>query len=302
MEKLSGGAIQENWHLQTDQGDYVLRTDAPSSLSTSHSRPEEFAILKVAFEAGVMAPKPVLQCQDPSIIGAPFYLMEKAEGIAQGRKITRDANLPQIGRAIAQDLGHELAKLHKITPPEPSLPFLDIPENPAQRRIDGYRADLDNLPDGHPVIEFALNWLEDHQPKSQIIRLCHTDYRTGNYMIHQGRLTAILDWEFASWSDPHEDLGWLCARCWRFGNDHLKVGGISDLEPFLNGYNSHADAPIDPSQIPYWQIMAEVRWAVIALQQAERCHAGETTLELALTGPLAAEMEFNMLNLIESQT
>jgi len=88
--KLSGGAIQENWQLETDAGAFVLRTDAPSTLSTSHSRPEEFAILKAVHKAGVMAPKPIALCEDASVIGAPFYLMEKAEGIAQARKIVRD--------------------------------------------------------------------------------------------------------------------------------------------------------------------------------------------------------------------
>jgi len=94
-------------------------------------------------------------------------------------------------------------------------------------------------------------------------------------MVHEGRLTAILDWEFACWSDPMEDIGWICAKCWRFGNDHLEVGGLSGLAPFLEGYESVSGTPIDRACIPYWQVMAELRWAIIALQQAERCHGGE---------------------------
>ncbi len=299
LTKMSGGAIQENWQVVTSLGDFVLRTDAPSTLSTSHSRPEEFAILRAAYGAGVIAPRPIALCEDTSVIEAPFYLMEMAKGMAQARKIVRDPELANFGPELAKTLGEELAKLHRITPPQGGLGFLNVPENPAQHRIDGYRRDLDALPEGHPVLEHALNWLEDNQPASQVVRLCHSDYRTGNFMVHEGRLTAILDWEFACWSDPMEDIGWITARCWRFGNDHLEVGGISDLPPFLAGYESISEASTDRSAIPYWQVMAELRWAIIALQQAERCHSGEPTLELALSGPLAAEMEWNILNLLE---
>jgi len=296
LKKLSGGAIQENWHLKTDSTDYVLRTDAPSTLSTSHSRPEEYVILRTAHEAGVTVPQPIALCADETIIGTPFYLMEMARGIAQARKIVRHPDLPAFGPMLAETLGKELAKLHQITPPNTQLSFLSVPDNPAQHRINSYRADLDALPDGHPVLEYALNWLEDNKPQKQTVRLCHTDYRTGNFMVHNGELTAILDWEFACWSDPLEDIGWICAKCWRFGNDHLTVGGIAGLEPFLKGYGT----TIDMAQLPYWQVMAETRWAIIALQQAERCHVGEHTLELALSGPLAAEMEMNILDLIEA--
>ena len=300
MEKLSGGAIQENWLLETGDGAFVLRTDAPSTLTTSHSRPEEFAILKVAYEAGVMAPRPLVLCEDESVIGAPFYVMEKADGIAQARKILRDPDLASFGDSLAETLGEQLAKLHKIGPKDADLPFLKRPDpSPAQARINRYREDLDALPNGHPVLEYALNWLEDHQPKSSRIALCHTDYRTGNLMVLKGKLTAILDWEFAGWSDPMEDIGWICCRCWRFGNDHLKVGGISRLAPFLRGYERVSGGKVNPEELPYWQVMGELRWAIIALQQGERVHAGEPTLELALSGHMASEMESNILDLIE---
>ena len=298
ITKLSGGAIQENWLISTDRGIFVLRTDAPSTLSTSHSRPEEFAILELAHEAGVLVPRPIALNEDVSCIGTPFYLMEHAPGIAQARKITRDPKLSDFGPSLACSLGQELAKLHAIRPPQANLAFLLVPERPAQHRIDTYRADLDALPDGHPVLEFTLNWLEEHQPETQNVALCHSDYRTGNFMVDDGRLTAILDWEFACWSDPMEDIGWICAKCWRFGNDHLRVGGLASIEPFLNGYG----VEVDQSAIPYWQVMAETRWAIIALQQAERCHNGEPTLELALSAPLAAEMELNILDLIKAQS
>lgn len=309
MSKLSGGAIQENWLLdvrceggeRSGPQQWVLRTDAPSSISTSLSRAEEFAILSVAFAAGVAAPEPILLCEDESVIGGPFYIMARGGGTAQARHILRDPEVVNFGPALARELGVNLARLHLVTPPQEELSFLPVPdEAPALHRIAGYRADLDLLSERHPVLEYALNWLEAHRPESRDTVLCHSDFRTGNYMVEAGRLSAILDWEFASWSDPDEDIGWLTARCWRFGADRREVGGIAGLDAFLAGYEQESGRPVDRARLPYWQVMAEVRWAVIALQQGARCNSGaELTLELALTGLMPPEMELNILDLID---
>lgn len=309
LDKLSGGAIQENWSLdvcmkggqQPGEQAWVLRTDALSTISSSLGRAEEFAILKVVERVGVTAPAPVLLCQNTNVIGTPFYLMSRKEGTAHAREITRDPNLSVFGEKLAVQLGTELGRLHRVTPQTADLPFLSIPDQaPTHSRINQYRDDLDALPDAHPVLEFALNWLEDNAPTPNPVALCHCDFRTGNYLVKDGILTAILDWEFASWGDPDEDIGWLCARSWRFGNDHLQVGGIASLEGFLKRYQTESQRTVSVSQIFYWQTMAELRWAVIALQQAQRCRSNiEITQELALTGLMASEMELNILNLIE---
>lgn len=308
MSRLSGGAIQENWLLDVtfDGGTHagpqrwVLRTDAPSTISTSLGRAQEYAILKAAHRAGVAAPQPHLLCEDPEVIGGPFYVMERGSGTAHARKITRDPDLSKFGPSLAQRLGRELARLHRVVPPVDGIAFLPVPTgHPAATRIAGYRADLDALPDSHPVLEFALNWLEDNMPPANPTVLCHTDYRTGNYMVAGGELSAILDWEFASFSDPDEDIGWMIAPCWRFGNDELAVGGIADLDDFLSGYEAESGRTVNRANLRFWQVMAELRWAVIALQQGERCSSGtEITQELALTGLMSAEMELNILNLI----
>ncbi|MBE9553760.1 MAG: phosphotransferase, partial [Proteobacteria bacterium] len=93
MDKLSGGAIQENWGLHVavdgEARDWVLRTDAPSGVSTSHGRVEEFALLKAAHEAGVTVPEPLFLNTDPALLGKPFYLMARIAGRAEGHILTR---------------------------------------------------------------------------------------------------------------------------------------------------------------------------------------------------------------------
>jgi aminoglycoside phosphotransferase (APT) family kinase protein len=106
----------------------------------------------------------------------------------------------------------------------------------------------------------------------------------------------VLDWEFACWSDPMEDVAWFCARCWRFGAWDREAGGLGSREAFYRGYEAEAGRLIDRAAIPWWEAIAALRWAVIALQQGERhLTGGEESLELALTGLRAPEMELDAL-------
>ena len=80
--------------------------------------------------------------------------------------------------------------------------------------------------------------------------LCHRDFRTGNYMVtaespQGGGLTGILDWEFAGWGAPMEDVAWFCAKCWRFGVNESEAGGISRRENFYRGYREASGREID---------------------------------------------------------
>ena len=312
INKLDGGAIQENWgfNVEIDGGPWagqtaaVLRTDASSVVSASMSRMQEYAVLKVAYEAGVLAPEPLLLCDDVGIIGRRFYLMRRLHGVAAGHRLVRDAIFqdPQCGDLLVERLGEELARIHQILPPQPGLEFLlPVPANAAQARIDQYRAYLDALDTPQPFLEWSLCWLEDQQPKPNSMVLCHSDYRTGNYLVEGGQLTGILDWEFSSFSDPDEDLGWFCARCWRFGQRARQAGGIGTRRAFYRGYTRIAERELNVEGIPYWEIMATVRWSIIALQQGQRCLTDrDQALELALTGQRVAELELDILEQIQN--
>lgn len=300
LKQLSGGAIQENWRLKLDleggnwpgSHDLVLRKDAPSNVAVSHGRPEEFAILKAAHDAGVTVPTPCVLCEDTDVLGTPFFLMHCVTGTAAGHKLAK----AEANDDLAAELGRDLARIHAIAD-KPELAFVEKPLlPPAEATIADYRAHLDALPDRHPAVEWGLSWLEANAPDPVTPVFCHRDYRTGNYMVDDGKLTAVLDWEFAGWNDPMEDIGWLTAKCWRFGANDREVGGIGSLDAFLAAYEDENGGAIDRDQIGYWQVMAHVRWAVIALQQADRfVTGGERNLELALTAHIVPELELEIL-------
>ncbi len=305
FRRLGGGAIQENWALDAvvaggrypGRLDLVLRTDAPSGVAVSHTRPQEFALLKAAHAVGVTVPEPIAVCAEGGPLGKPFYLMRRLAGTAAGHVVVRDDKWHGDRGALAERLGHELARIHAIRPPRPDLDFLPIPDGPpALTAIAGYRRWLDGYRMPRPALEWGLRWLERHAPPAGEIVLCHRDFRTGNYMVDDHGLTGILDWEFAGWGDPDEDVGWFCAKCWRFGRDDREAGGIGARADFLRGYANSGGRVPEPERVAYWETMAHARWAVVALQQGERHVSGaERSLDLALTGRRIAELERELL-------
>lgn len=305
FSRLSGGAIQNNLALALEctggaypgMLDLVVRSDAVSQVDVSLSREHEFRVLQCAWQAGVTVPEPLWLCTDLSVIGAPFCVMRRVAGFASGRQLVRGMLAEDQARALTQQLAQELARLHAVRPPDQRLDFLPVPSTaPALRRVHNYRIALDGIPEAHPVIEWALNWLEDNAPPQGELVLCHGDFRTGNYMVDAGRLSGVLDWEFASWSDPLEDIGWLCAKSWRFGQNDREVGGIGHKRDLFSAYAHASGREVDARQVLYWEAMGLTRWAIIALQQAQRHISGEEpSLELALTGRMVPEMEYDLL-------
>ena len=308
--RLSGGAIQENWRIRAEidggahggEQSFVVRTDSPSGVAVSHSRAQEFALLEAAFAAGVTVPAPLWLCEDRERIGRPFFVMRCIAGTAAGHVLVKDEGLGGDRVQLAERLGGELARIHSIRPPRTDLAFLPACDDaPAIHAIRRLRATLDGHHAPHPALEWGLRWLERHAPARGDIVLCHGDYRTGNYMVDAHGLSGILDWEFAGWGDPLQDIGWFCAKCWRFGANAREAGGIGRREDFYRGYERFSGRPLKRGRVHYWEVMAHVSWAVIAIQQAERHLCGEeTSLLLALTGHIVPELEYEILTMTEA--
>lgn len=311
MARLSGGAIQENWGMDvsvsggTHEGEqaWVLRTDAASAVAVSLGRPQEFSVLSVAHAAGVTVPQPLWLCCDSQVLGRDFFIMKRIAGVAAGHRLVREAELVPNRTLLGEELGATLARLHTVKPSLVSLDFLPAPhENHALATIAEYRRHIDEIEVSRPALEWGLRWCELHAPASAPACLIHRDYRTGNYMVDEGRLTGVLDWEFAGWGDPGEDIGWFMAKCWRFNANEREAGGVAHAEDFLRGYQSVSGRSFSTDELRYWQVMGHLRWAVIALQQAQRHLSGkQPSLELALTGRMVAELEYEILNLTSGE-
>ena len=308
LKRMSGGAVQENWVLDVDvrsgshpgPHQWVLRTDAAARVAASHSRSEEFHILQAAHAAGVLAPQPLFLCSDLAVTGREFFVMQRLTGVASGHRVTREAALIPDRARLAGELAENLALLHHVKPPQARLPFLKTML--ARDCIAGYRNYLDQLPDPHPALEWGLRWCELNAPAQEETTFIHRDYRTGNYLVHEGHLSGVLDWEFAAFGNPLEDVGWIFAKCWRFAGKHLPCGGIAEANDFLVPYHQASGRTVTPEALVYWQVMAHIRWSIIALQQAQRYLSGvERSLELALTGRIVPELEHEILVLTKKR-
>ena len=337
LKPLKGGGIQENWTVEAEVGgarrDFVLRKDALATIEASHSRRDEFALIRAAHAAGVTAPEPIGFCDDAAVMGGPFALMAKVKGVGLGPKVVkelRDEHRP----ALTTRLAREMARVHAIAPPTTPFPpprgegsgVGDVssgrtdgpPPRPSPTRGEGgalaflgpppadfaraevalLRGWLDALKLRRPSLEWALRWCELHIPRQREATLIHRDFRTGNYMVDDGVLTAVLDWEFACWGDPMFDIGWLHAECWRFGRPDLEAGGIGERSAFYAAYEAESGRKVDDAAVRAYEVLAHCRWAVIALQQGERHSSGrEPSLEHALTGRIAEELELAALRL-----
>jgi aminoglycoside phosphotransferase (APT) family kinase protein len=191
-------------------------------------------------------------------------------------------------------MAEELAKIHAL-PPE-RLPFLE--EASVDRLVD----ELDEVGEPHPAIELGLWWLREHRPPLRRPVVVHGDFRIGNLVVDEHGLVGILDWEFAHLDDPARDLAFGLVRAWRFGRDDLRLGGIGDVEPYLERYNGLTGSDVRPEELEYWELAGNVAWAIGCLTQARRHLSGqERSVELAILGRLGAEVEYEICHLLEGQ-
>jgi aminoglycoside phosphotransferase (APT) family kinase protein len=315
FRQLSGGACQDNYLVAMSHGGStaltnhetcVLRTDKGGALLGSLSRAQEYQVIERAVAAGVLTPPVKWLSEDTSIVGHPFYLMQKIEGTANPREILKSKKIDF--KKLAADIATNLAKIHSVEYGSQVLPFLDRKLRPgttdvALTAVADCRRLLDELPGGYPGIELCLNWAEANAPVTDTIVLAHSDFRSGNFMVDVaggGNLTGILDWEFAHWSDRHEDIGYIRMRDWRFGKVKNEVGGFSSAEDFYPHYEAASQTKIDPVKVRYWEVMGNLRWAIGAAQQGERHLSGKDKgIEFASIGRRVAEMELEAMRLIE---
>jgi aminoglycoside phosphotransferase (APT) family kinase protein len=288
---LPGGASKEAWavDLRTDEGTRALlvrRAAGGVIHAVTLTLRQEFQVLEAAHAAGVSVPRPVAYLGE--LDGREAFAMELVEGETIGRRIVRDPP-PQLPLQMAE----ELARIHAI--PAAELPFL--PEGDVLAR---FRDELDSVDEPHPAIELGLHWLAARLPRGRASTVCHGDFRLGNLVVGPSGLTHVLDWEFAHLGDPVEDVAWPLVRAWRFGAADRRLGGVGDVAPYLDRYNELTGRNVPLAELDVWEVLGNVKWAIGALTQSRRHLRGqERSVELAVLGRLAAEMEWELLRLIE---
>ncbi|MEX2211393.1 MAG: phosphotransferase family protein [Gaiellaceae bacterium] len=284
---LAGGASKEAWAVDGDGQELLVRRAARGVIHQfTLSLEEEFRVLEAAHEAGVKVPRPVAYYAD--LGGREAFAMERVRGETIGRRIVRD---PPPGLAV--QLAEELAKVHGI--PHARVAFLTGSDT-----VTRMEQELHSVDEPHPAIEYGLAWLRERRPEPLPDVVCHGDFRIGNVAVDDDGLVALLDWEFAHVGDPRDDLAWPLVRAWRFGAAGLRLGGVGDPEPYLERYRELTGRDVALADLYWWEVLGNVKWAVGCLTQSRRHLDGlDRSVELAVLGRMAGEMEHELLELIE---
>jgi len=205
---------------------------------------------------------------------------------------------------MTAQLGAVLAKIHAIPIEKHGLDaLLPTPPSdvsPALSEVDRFEQVYRVItPEPHPAFELAFRWLRERAPQTARRTLVHGDYRIGNVIFGPEGTRAILDWELAHIGDPMEDLGWICVRSWRFGNDDRPVGGVGTREQLFRAYEDASGCRVDPEHVRFWEAFGNLRWGVICISQAKTFLDGHSaSVELAAIGRRIAETEWELLQLM----
>ncbi len=297
LERVAGGQSNPTYFVSHGPRRMVLRKKpAGPILKGAHAVEREYRVMAALHPAGVPVPKPVLLEEDASLIGTPFYLMERVEG-----RIFTDAALPDVPRegrrAIWMGLADALAAMHGVVPGAVGLGDFGRPGNYFARQIARWTRQLAES-DGPRIdgLDRLAAWIEAHQPPDDgEVRLAHGDFRLGNMIFHptEPRVVAILDWELATLGHPLADLG-FCVMPWCTAPDEYggilgrdaDALGLPEEAAFVARYR--AAAPPFGALLPFHRAFALFRFAVIFVGIADRARAGTASgADAATLGPLA---------------
>ena len=295
LNRLSGGAsrITSSFDLEADDGSIrpmILQEERGHGLVPGGRVSIEAMLLRAADELDVPVPHVVAAGVEGGL-DPGWMVVERLEGETIPRKLLRDPQWAGARRALTDQCGSALAAIHRIEPDAiPGLPRRDPLRDPLPF--------LDGLGEVRPCLELGVRWLEMHRPVSNRRVTVHGDFRMGNLLVGPHGLRAVLDWELAHAGDPAEDIGWLCARAWRFGGPG-RVGGFGNLTGLLDAYRSAGGEAIDVERVRWWEAYAAVKWAVIcALQAATHLGGSTRSVELAAIGRRVCESEWDLLLLL----
>jgi aminoglycoside phosphotransferase (APT) family kinase protein len=298
LAPIPGGASRETWLVEGGGRTLVLRRDPEGSVSLVPIS-NEFALMERARDAGVPVPEPVVLERAGGRLGTEGMLMEFVEGTSVAPRILRKPEYEDARRNLTRQLGEALARIHSIDPVELDGILPASPSDPVLGQIEEWERQLDEIGEPLPAVELGLRWLRRNAPEPVEPMLVHGDFRLGNFIVDQSGLAAVIDWELAHLGDPAEDIGWLCIRSWRFGNDDLPVGGVGRLDDFIEAYEAAGGASVDRDRVRYWEAFGNAKWAVICARQAHDHLTGvRRSHELASLGRRICEPEWDMLELI----
>jgi len=287
--RFSGGFSNLTYLLKVENKEFVLRRPPFGSVKRGHDMSREYKVLSNLYLEFKKIPKVYAFTEDETILGAPFYIMEKANGIILDYKEAKKRTInPTNFKTISNTWLDTFVELHNVDYKSAGLSDLGKPEGYVERQIINWakqyeKAKTDNIPQSEQVIK----WLQNNQPKEASSSLIHNDFKYDNVMFKDDSWTEIntvLDWEMCTLGDPLMDLGtslsyWLTED----DMDDLKKGlpsptifkGNPNRLEIVEQYSKKSGKPIH--NLVFYYVYGLFKLSVIVQQIYYRYHKGYTT-------------------------
>lgn len=289
VEQYPSGHSNLTYSVHLGNREFVLRRPPfGSTVKSAHDMGREFRVLSKLHAAYPPAPQVLHYCDDASVLGAPFYLMEPVKGII----LRRD---PPVGlefseytaRRLSESFVDNLARLHGLDYAAIGLAELGKPHGYLERQVKGwteryYGSKTHELPE----VETICGWMKEHMPARSDASLIHNDYKYDNVVLSPNditRIVGVLDWEMCTIGDPLTDLGTALAY-WVDAQDPVELQEIRWGPTACPGSLTRAQlveryartSGRDTADIVFYLVFARFKVAVIVQQIYYRYHQGLT--------------------------
>lgn len=296
LRQFQGGQSNPTFLIETAAQQFVLRKKPPGKLLPSaHLIEREYRILRALPAREIPLPPARLLCEDASIIGTAFYVMDHVEG-----RVITGATLPQLTpverSAVYADLARVAGRLHSVDYRACGLADFGKPEGYVARQLERwarqYRASICGPAGSNDDMEQLIAWLVENPPVDDETAVTHGDLRIGNIILHptEPRIVAILDWELATLGHPLSDVAYACMSYHLppgagigsgFAGLDLRALGIPTEPEFLAAYCEHAGRTSVPDW-PFFLAFSCFRMAAITQGVYSRALQGNAADERAI--------------------
>ena len=282
VSAFPGGFSNLTYQVCAGEATYVLRRPPQGlKIAKAHDMIREFRVLQALEKAGyTKMPHPISCCEDESVIGAPFFLMEKVEGMIIRNRPPAEAS-SSFFQSLSQSALDVLIELHSLELSASGLGALGKPEGYALRQVQGWAERFQKAKTSEVLlIEKAFEWLLASLPATSDVSFIHNDFKYDNLVIStSGEVQAVLDWEMATVGDPLMDLGTTLAY-WAEAEDEdiLKMFNLSYVpgnftrREVIDYYGSRTGRNV--SEMGFYYVFGLCKVATIAQQIYQRFSLG----------------------------
>jgi len=295
IQQFGGGASNLTYSLRTAEEDLILRRPPKGKKAAgAHDMGREFRIQSALKDSFGLVPDMVAFCDDESVIGSEFYVMQRLDGLIPRRDLPEGLELDETSaRALNKTFIDTLIKLHRVDTSIPAVAAMGKGSGYVERQITGWSGRYRNaITEDAPAFETVMTWLAERMPADVANCVIHNDYRFDNVVLSKddpSQIIGVLDWEMATLGDPLMDLGGTLAY-WVTPDDDegfqlvrrqpSNVPGMFTRREFVDYYCEQMGYEVSDEEWKFYEVYGLFRFAVIAQQIYYRYFHGQTTNEM----------------------